>query len=210
MVNGEFFDKEQKSRTYVDKFVNKNNFFLIERYYRQNKSIPQLRRMIVRIKNHLHSSCGRYASAVYSSCDEERIKNTQVLGHGNSKGNVSLKQPYIRTNKPILSGEDELLRSKKRPAEVYDILLKESGGRFQSRSLPSDPQDTKQILNRQVMLQEKEKKNSECKNSTNMLEENILPQRNPHNLVRTVTINDNSYIAFAYTRKQVNDIKSFC
>ena len=60
------------------------------------------------------------------------------------------------------------------------------------------------------MLQEKEKKNSECKNSTNMLEENILPQWNPHNLVRTVTINDKSYIAFAYTRKQVNDIKSFC
>ena len=66
-----------------------------------------------------------------------------MLGHGNSKGNVSLKQPYIRTNKPILSGEDELLRSKKRPAEMYDRLLKESGGRFQSRSLPSDPQDTK-------------------------------------------------------------------
>ena len=133
-----------------------------------------------------------------------------MLGHGNSKGNLSLKQPYIRTKKLILSGEVELLRSKKRPAEVYDILLKESGGRFQSRSLSSDPQDTKQILNRQVVLQEKEKKNSECKNSTNMLDENILPQQNPHNLARTVAINDNSYIAFAYTGKQVNDIKSFC
>ena len=76
VVNGKFFYKERKSRTYVDKFVDKKDVFLIERYYRQKKSIPQLKRMIVRI-NHLHSNYDPYACVVYSlSCDEERIKNT--------------------------------------------------------------------------------------------------------------------------------------
>ena len=153
LVNGKFFYKEQKSRTYVDKFVDKKDVFLIERYYHQNKSITQLKRMIVRIKNHLHFNYEPYACVVYSlSCDEEGIENAQVLEHGNSRGDVSLKRPYIRTNKRILSREDELLRTKKRPAEVYDVLLKESGGPFQSRSLSSEPRDTKQILNRQAML----------------------------------------------------------
>ena len=127
------------------------------------------------------------------SCDEERIKNTQVLEHGNSWGNVNLKRPYIRTNKRILSREDELLKSKKKKtAVVYDILLKESGGPFQPRSLSSESRDTKKILNRQAMLLEKEKTNSECYKSINMLDEIILAQRNPHNLVRTVTITDNT------------------
>ena len=113
MVNGKFFYKERKSRTYVDKFVNKKDVFVNERYYHQNKSVLQLKRMIVRIKKHLHANCEPYACVVYSlSCDEERIKNTQVLEHGNSRGNVSLTWPYIRTNKWILSREDELLRSK--------------------------------------------------------------------------------------------------
>ena len=154
--------------------------------------------MIVRINNHLHSNYEPSACAVYSlNCDEESIKNTQVLEHGHSRDNVNLKQPYIRTNKGILSREDELLRSKKRSAEVYDILLKESRGLFQSRRLSSEPRDTKQILNRQAMLQEKEKKNSECYKSIDMLDEIILVPRNPHNLVRAVTITYNSYIAFA-------------
>ena len=87
--------------------------------------------MIVRINNHLHSNYKPSACAVYSlNCDEESIKNTQVLEHGHSRDNVNLKQPYIRTNKGILSREDELLRSKKRSAEVYDIPLKESRGLF--------------------------------------------------------------------------------
>ena len=51
VVNGELLYKERKSRIYIDNFVDKNNVFLIERYYRQNKSIPQLKRMIFRIKN---------------------------------------------------------------------------------------------------------------------------------------------------------------
>lgn len=47
------------------------------------------------------------------------------------------------------------------------------------------------------MLQEKEKKNSEYYKSIDMLDEIILVPRNPHNLVRAVTITYNSYIAFA-------------
>ena len=93
-----------------------------------------------------------------------------------------------------------MLKSKKRPAEVCDVLLKESGGPFQSGSLSSEPRDTKQILNRQAMLREK-KKNSESNKSISMLDETILTQCNPHTLVRTVTITDTSYIAFAYTEK---------
>ena len=56
------------------------------------------------------------------------------------------------------------------------------------------------------MLLEKEKRNAEyCK-----LDEITLALRNPQNFVRTVMVTDNSYIDFAYTEKQINDVRSFC
>ena len=56
------------------------------------------------------------------------------------------------------------------------------------------------------MLRGKEKTNSESYKSIDTLDEIILVQRNPHNLVKIATITGNSYIAFAYTEKQINDI----
>ena len=56
------------------------------------------------------------------------------------------------------------------------------------------------------MLRGKEKTNSESYKSIDTLDEIILVQRNPHNLGKIATITGNSYIAFAYTEKQINDI----
>ena len=49
---------------------------------------------------------------------------------------------------------------------MCDVLLKESGGPFQSGSLSSEPRDTKQILNRQAMLREKKKKTPNLTNQS--------------------------------------------
>ena len=63
----------------------------------------------------------------------------QLLEHGNSRNNLSLKWLYIRPNKRILSRKDDLLKSDTRLAELCDVLLKVSGGFFQLRFLTSEP-----------------------------------------------------------------------
>ena len=45
-----FYLNQRNSRDYQAIRVNLNDVYLIERYYRQNKSIPLLRQMIVQIK----------------------------------------------------------------------------------------------------------------------------------------------------------------
>ena len=45
-----FYLNQRNSRDYEAIRVDLNDVYLIERYYRQNKSIPLLRQMIVQIK----------------------------------------------------------------------------------------------------------------------------------------------------------------
>ena len=45
-----YFINERQGQSYVSVPVGDEKVYLIERYYRKNKSIPNLRRMIVRVK----------------------------------------------------------------------------------------------------------------------------------------------------------------
>ena len=61
----------------------------------------------------------------------------------------------------------------------------------------------KQNLDHQAMFREKEKASTECSKSIDMFEEIVSAQWNLYNVVRTVTITDNSFIAFAYTKSNL-------
>ena len=68
-------------------------------------------------------------------------------------------RPYIRAEKSVLTRQDALLNDNKRPQEVYDILLEESGAPYRSASMSKEPRNLKQIRNRQPNLKQKSKTN---------------------------------------------------
>ena len=129
--------------------------------------------------------------------------------HGNSKQ----KRPYHRTDPTILKRQYTLLRVNKPPQEVYDLLLDESGGPMQSNSILKEPGNLKQIRNRQsairkLLLQSTNKTISQQANDhLHML---LRTQRDSDSFLKTVTVIDQLYIAFAYTEKQLSDIEKFC
>lgn len=196
----------RQGQTYVATPVEKENVYLLERYYRQNKSIPNLRRIIVRVKRVTNVLFEPYICVVFNlNGDAKDVSEVKLLEHGNSKH--SGKRPYIRTSQYVLEQEDELLSGGKRPHEVYDILVEESGGPFASTSSSTEPRNLKQIQNRK---QAASKANVEDNGGNDDLFKLIVAQRNPENLIKTVTVTGESYLAFAYTQNQIQDIEKFC
>ena len=118
-----------------------------------------------------------------------------------------LNRPYIRTEKSVLTRQDALLNDNKRPQEVYNILLEESGAPYRSASMSKEPRNLKQIRKRQPNLKQKSKTNYP---EVDQLQALMLSQRDPDSLVKTVTVTGQSYITFAYTDKQINDIAKCC
>ena len=92
--------------------------YLIERYYRQNKSIPLLRQMIVRIKAVKTGLYENYCGVVYTKSEDEQSAEVEsLLPHGNAK---SFTQPYIRTSPDVLTDVDCLASQNVNNNEIYD------------------------------------------------------------------------------------------
>ena len=124
--SGIYFYKDKEGRKYVDCEVDKKDVYEIERYYRWNKTIPQLKRTIYRIKNVSRSENEPYMCIVYFLNDyPENVQDKQILEHGNLRRNVDLKRPYIRTEPSLLKRQDELLSDNRTPQDVYEIILEE-------------------------------------------------------------------------------------
>ena len=70
--------------------------------------------------------------------------------HDNSKQ----RRSYHRTDPTILKRQDTFLSTNKPPQEVYNFLLDESGGSTQSNLMSQEPQNLKQIRNRQSAIRE--------------------------------------------------------
>lgn len=138
--------------------------------------------------------------------DAKDVEDIEILEHGNSK--PTRKRSYIRTKKSVLERQDELLSNGKRPSEVYDLLISESGGPFSSTSSATEPRNIKQIQNRKQTI--KKGDNVEETRTNDELLNLIVAQRNPDCLIKTVTVTAESYFAFAYTEKQVQDVEKFC
>jgi len=160
--NGKYFYKEKDGRFYVNHEVDSKTVFEIERYYRWNKSIPQLKRSIYRIRNILATEYHPYTCVVYSlhGNQEENVQEIEILPHGNSKHQADSRRPYFRTEASVLEQEDTLLSSKRSPQEVYEIVLKEAGGPLQSSSISQEPRNLKQIQNRKNKLNKNSRNSS--------------------------------------------------
>ena len=205
---GKYFYKEKDGRFYSNCYVDADKIFSFERYYRWNKSIPQLKRTIYRIKNAMENVYHPFLCVVYSLHEDvERVQDIEILPHGNSKKKSDLKRPYFRTEPSVLAYQNSLLSRDKGPQEVYEIVLEESGGPLKSTSMSKEPRNLKQIQNQRAKIV-KNKKNSET--AADPLDLLMQAQRDPSSFVKTVVLHSQFYIAFAYTDKQIADIEQFC
>ena len=139
---------EQIGQGYTKCPVEEQDLFLLEKYYRLNKTFTQLKRTICRIKNVSKSNYEPYICVVYfinSDSYSKSVQDREVKLHGNSKQ----KRPYHRTDPKILKRQDTLLSANKPPQEVYDLLLDESCGPMQQNAMSQEPRNLKQIRNRQ-------------------------------------------------------------
>ena len=130
--------------------------YAVERYYRQNKSIVDLKRFIVKIKNYNTGKYYDHFALIYSR-DPNVNEDDKILPHGNSK--CTSARSNIRASNKILEVEDQLLSSGYSVADIYDKVLQESGGPLNSQSQSSEPRDKPQIYRR------KNKKRNECTES---------------------------------------------
>ena len=99
-----FYLNQRNDRDYEAIRVDINDVYLIERYYRQNQSIPLLTQMIVRIKAIKTGLYENYCCVVYTNLEDEQSAEVEsLLPHGNAK---SFAQPYIRTSPHVLTDVD--------------------------------------------------------------------------------------------------------
>ena len=87
---GEYYYRERdRGNDHNDVIVPTSYIYTAERYYRHNKSIASLRRLIVRAKQ---------ANELANSSDE--LEKTPIIQpHGNSKTVSDVERPYIGTSK---------------------------------------------------------------------------------------------------------------
>ena len=67
---GKYIHKVRNDRSYHRVVVDPNEIYMIERYYRKNKSLPGLRHMVVKIKNATKLCYEKYFCILYSICEE--------------------------------------------------------------------------------------------------------------------------------------------
>ena len=115
--NGIYFCKEKDGRGYANIEVNAQDAYGIERYYRWNKSIPNLMSTIYRIKNMSTMLCNPFLCIVYTlHGDSEWADDIKILPHGNFKESNSIShRPYIRTDATVLKRQEDPLSNNKSP-----------------------------------------------------------------------------------------------
>ena len=208
-INGRYYYKERNGRQY---FVPMENIYILDRYYRTNKSIEQLKMMVVRIELMESEVPLPYSCVIYSLDDEgpDDVTEIKCVSHGNNK-KAELSQPYIRTSKSVFQEMDTLLDQEK-SSDVFDLLLENSGGPMFSSSISTEPRNYKQVLNRQNIKRQKVTHTKQDNPNPNPsiykdnLQKLLAAQRDPKSLIRS----GDSYLAFLYTDKQLQDIEQFC
>ena len=206
---GKYYYKEREGRDYNHVRVDANNVYQLERYYRKNKSISDLKRVLVKVTPEKDADECDYCCVIYSLCaeSEESARDaTVILPHGNTNTDVTRQKPYIRTAKKTFQETDELLASGNSVSSVYDTMLEKSGGPFQSTSQSNEPRDRKQIYNRQAQLN---KLNQTTKNQRDDILE-MMEELRMNCIVESIIIKNNAYFFFIATSRQTNDISKFC
>ena len=102
-----YYNKRIGSNDYERVKITEENIYVLERYYRQCKSVLGLKRMVLRIKKISSQMYESYCCVIYSLQASNPEEEVGILSHGNStKLNDRL---YIRTSSATLEREKELL-----------------------------------------------------------------------------------------------------
>ena len=173
--NEQYFIKGREGRNYSNTLVKDDSIYIVEREYRHNKSVPNLKRMVVIVQNVKTKQYETYMGVIYFLENDEDVKQIEIIKQGNSK---STYQSYIRTSKAVLERQHNLLASGRRSDEVYDILIEESGGSCASVSISIQPRNMKQICNRKSIINVEEKENRSINTGVDELTNFLQSQRN--------------------------------
>ena len=86
-INGRYYYKERNGRQYFDTEVPMENIYILDHYYRTNKSIEQLKMMVARIKLMESEVPLPYSCVIYSLDDEgpDDVTEIKCVSHGNNK-----------------------------------------------------------------------------------------------------------------------------
>ena len=178
-IDGNFYYNERNCRQYNVVNVDTVDVYTVERYYRQNKSMVGLKRLIIKIKS---CNTGKYCDhfALIYSKDSSVNEDVVILPHGNSK--YTSARSYIRTSNEIIEVEDQLLSSGHSVAE-------KSGGPLYSQSQSSEPRDISQIYRR------KNKKRKECTENNQKGDDLqlLINSLNEIDLIQSTVIKKESY-----------------
>ena len=212
---GYFYKERKYGNHWENVYVRDEDIYILDRYYRFNKLIPGLTHMIIHAKSYSSGFVYPYTCVIYSRSDSEPpdVVEVKCLPHGNSKQPSHLSQPYIRTNPSVLARMDKLLENESSPSSVYYSVLDESGGPMLSSSPSNEPRNTKQAKNRKYLMKSRmDSSNMEVSSSgsPSNLDKLLREQRDKESPVRTVIETKDYYIAFLYTKKQLQDIELFC
>ena len=193
--DGRLYYNFRNGKKYSVVYGNKENSFTLERSYKQNKSNPFLKRLLVKIKCHTDSLYCPYIGVCYSlgnrNCDE-----VEILPHENSKKEDV--NPYIRTSQKTMDRERALLAEGHPVQYVYDKLLDESGGPLKSKSQSSEPRDKRQIYSQNA----KRKRQGNEKGEDDDDLSHLLRQLKSIYVVESIVIKKNCYLYFVATKKQ--------
>ena len=143
-INEHYFIKEREGRNYSNTLINDGSIYIVERYYRHNKSIPKLKRMVVRVQNVKTKQYEPCMCVIYSLENYEDVEQIEIMKYGNSK---STDRSYIRTSKAAFERQHNFLANGRHLNEVYDILIEVSGGPYESTWNSNEPRNMKQIRN---------------------------------------------------------------
>eukprot|EP00794_Sanderia_malayensis_P002387 gene2387-2747_t len=207
-----FYYKQRNGRAYENVLVCESDVYSIECYYRQNKSIPSLRRMIVRIKANSKQNYEDFMCVVYS-CTKQLLDeddDIQILPHGNCKAGNNMQRSYYKTATSTLQAEDILLMNGKNPFEAYDHVLENSGGPLKSLSQSQEPRDMKQIYNRKSQLKKKKESGDQRVSAASDEMLQIIHEQKTCDFIQTIVATRSAYFFFVYSPKQIDDIKQFC
>ena len=86
--------------------VSENEVYFLERYYRESKSVPGLKRMVVRAKSISTQSYEKHSCIVYPRKSVCRDEEVEILAHGNAL--KADRRSYICTLSKVLQEDEEL------------------------------------------------------------------------------------------------------
>ena len=104
-----YYNQRCGGRAYERVVVPENEVYLLECYYRESKSIPGLKRMVVRAKSITTQSYEKHCCIVYSRKSVCRDEDVEILAHGNAS--KPDQRSFIHTSSKVLREEEELLSS---------------------------------------------------------------------------------------------------